>query len=501
MIKKFLAITLVLLMILPTVISCSKLPFFNKETESSGENDSNATSDVTESDTDDLYDSKGYLKDSLPELDYGGYEFDILGWDGYSNDFWVEDTTEDVIVSSLYNRNKAVEARLKVKINATFIPGNYANQSEFVAYVINTAFAGGDNEFDLVGSYSMCGGSLAMNGMITNLYELDYLDFEKPWWSDSLIEGSKIGDKLYFATGDLANSYIYALHFLAVNLNMLETLKLDDPRQMVKDGTWTLEKMIEMTKGVGSEQDQEEGKTAGDIYGYSYYSGVEADAWMAASGMRMSEKNANGVMQLSEDFLGNKTHTLITRVATQRHNTNDWYDKADKAVFNGGKALFGGVAGEAMPVLNKVAFKYGVLPYPKVTSEQDGYYSLLGFTYTNFSIPTNVSDPDMSAAVLECMNSQAYRSSAPTLYEMVFKSRFSTSPLDAEMYDYIRAGAYTDSTRIFHSVFESSYGWKGTPTGIFRTAINGNSSTWMSDVEEIKYGINMMLTNISTSTD
>ena len=107
----------------------------------------------------------------------------------------------------------------------------------------------------------------------------------------------------------------------------------------------------------------------------------------------------------------------------------------------------------------------------------------------------------MSAAVLECMNSEAYRSSSPVLYQTVFKSRFANDPIDAEMYDIIKSNAYVDATRVFHSIFESSYGWDGTPVGKFRNAIGDNSNTWMSDMENIKRNINQMLANISSSVN
>ena len=97
------------------------------------------------------------------------------------------------------------------------------------------------------------------------------------------------------------------------------------------------------------------------------------------------------------------------------------------------------------------------------------------------------------------MNSQAYRSSAPALYQTVFKSRFANEPIDAEMFDIIKANAYVDAARIFHSVFENSYTWRGTPVGVFRSAINLNSTTWMSEIEAIEDNINMMFENISSS--
>ena len=144
----------------------------------------------------------------------------------------------------------------------------------------------------------------------------------------------------------------------------------------------------------------------------------------------------------------------------------------------GGKSLFMGVSGEAMNEFKNVSFKYGVLPYPMVSPDQDGYYTLLGFAYTTFSIPNNVTDPDLSAAVLECMNSEAYRYSSPILYQTVFKSRFANEAIDEEMFDIIKANTYVDATRVFHSIFEASYGWKGTPVGMFRSEINTNTGTW-----------------------
>lgn len=494
MVKKILALLLALLMLMSVTVACSKND--GEADESSSESQS-----VDVSGSEDLYDENGYLKDELPELDYGGYEFDMLGWSSpYRDDFWVaEPSLTSVVETSVYNRNETVEERLNVTLEATYIAGDYNHQSEFISYVTNTAYSGADNEFDLICSYSMCGATLAMNGITCNLYDLEYLDFDKPWWPEKVVERSEMGGSLYFVTGDAANSYLYALNILSVNLNMLDELHLDDPREMVKNGTWTLEKMIEMTKDVGKEADGETGKTAGDIYGYSYYSIVQNDCWLAASGMRISEENSDGVLALTEDFMGEKVHTLLTTVATQS-KTGDWYHTHDASIYINGNSLFGGVAIDWLDNINaKAIFKYGVLPFPKVLEGQEEYYTLLGFNYTNFSVPTNAKDPDMSSAVLECMGSEAYRYSTPVLFETVVKSRFSSSPIDQDMFEIIRSGAYVDAARLFHGVMESNFGWRGTPTGLFRSSVTSftDKSTWISDVNGIKYQVNQMLANIS----
>ena len=56
----------------------------------------------------------------------------------------------------------------------------------------------GDGANDIVAGYSMCGATLANSRLLLDLMELDYLDFEKPWWPDSLIKEATCGGKLYF---------------------------------------------------------------------------------------------------------------------------------------------------------------------------------------------------------------------------------------------------------------------------------------------------------------
>ena len=487
MIKKILAILLVVMMLLPMVISCSK--------DKGDQTESDSVS--ADSSGEEQYDENGYLKDSLPELDYDDYEFKILAWDVYAarGDFHIETATGELVPDSIYKRNVAVQDRLNIKLQVDTISGNYDSQNDFVAQVLNISMAGGSHEYDLLGSYSMAAGTLAMNNLICDLYSLEYADFEKPWWSQSLIDGSELNGKLYFATGDLAHSYIYMLHFLAVNLDMIDSLDLEDPRELVKSGAWTLDKMIEMTKNVGAELDGVEGQSGGDRFGYAAYSGVDGDNWLAASNIHITDEDQNGVLMLSEEFAGQKTHDLLSKVNSWYWNSGDCYNKYDKTPILNGNTLFGGVAGELMYQMNeKTSYRYGILPYPKLSADQSGHSSLLGFAYTMFSIPNNAKDVDMSSAVLECMNSQAYRTSCPDLYEKVFKSRFATDPIDAEMFDMIRAGAYVDAARIFASSFGSV---NSGPVGMFRSAVTGNKTDWMSNIGEHKTAVNNTLRSIS----
>ena len=452
----------------------------------------------TEDDISDLYDENGYLKDTVPELDFDGYEFKMLGWNsGYDSDFYAEVDVGDTIIDAVYYRNESVKKRLNVEFTANLIDGNNAYQAAFMTAATSAILGSGISEYDLIGSYSMCGGTLATQGLVCDLNTLDYLDFNNPWWSKSLVEMSTIKDKLYFVTGDLSNAYLYNLYCMVVNKNLVAEYELPDPRKMVENGTWTLDVMMEMTKNVGSDEDEIAGKSEGDRFGFVSYGAVHMDCFLAASGVRMADEDNNGLIQLTEDFTGQKMHDLVTELNTWLHDGNDCAFSSEFGYKNirNGNALFGAVAFSTIDDFQEATWEYALLPYPKVYEEQESYYTNLGFAYTNFSIPITVSDPDRSAAVLECINSEAHRTSTPILYEKVLKSRYSNDVLDKKMYDIIREGVYVDVNRIF----SSSFVWSESAVALFRNSLTGNNSNWISTIGGKKDSINGILASISNS--
>ena len=443
------------------------------------------------------YDANGYLKDTLsPDLNFGGYKFNTLGWNTSLPDFYVEMDTGDTVVDTIYYRNLAVEERLGITISANLINGDNSNQAPFVEHAMAAIQAGGDCEYDMIGCYSMCGGTLATRGALVDLATLDHLNFDMPWWSDSLIEMSTINDKLFFVSGDAANSLIYNLYFLIYNHNLGESLGLSDPRPLVLDGTWTIDKLIEMTANTYVDAGAT-GPTVEDTYGYVNYGQVHMDCFIAASGIRMSAPNADGVIQLTEDFMGEKTHALITKLNSWIWETGDcWYNTTDGyKVITDNRALFGAVAGSTITGLRDKDMSYGIVPYPKMYADQEQYYTNLGFAYTNFCIPASVQDANMSAAVLEALGSESHRSSAPALFENCMKSRWAADNIDGQMYDIIKGNLYIDSTRIF----SSSFTWSSGAVALFRNSLTGNDSNWTAKIKSASRNINKVFEGISQS--
>jgi hypothetical protein len=276
----------------------------------------------------------------------------------------------------------------------------------------------------------------------------------------------------------------------------LTKYNLDDPRQLVIDGKWTLEELHKLTLNIGSGMDNETGKTEGDIYGLVCPTDVYSEAFVIGSGIKISAENSSGLLQLTDDYTGNKMHTLLSDLAA-KFNSNDWLlEGASTAALKGGNSLFGVIEMSMCGTLAQGSWAFSPLPLPKYNTDQTDYYTNIGFTYTAFCIPNAAKDPDMSAAVLECMNSEAYRSSAVTLFETMMKGRFSQDPVDVQMYEIIKSSVYVDMARVFSNSFSD---WSNNPTGAIRRYFQAKKGDWMSTMASIKGGINKTLEQIDNA--
>ncbi len=442
--------------------------------------------------TEDLYDENGLLKDDLPESMNFDSDVNVLGWKTSRNEFFVEELSNDRVNDSIYVRNQNVSKRLGVKLNFTIIPGDNTNKDAFVTQA-EAAMSAGTSEYDIIGCYSMCAGVLAQRGLLTDLYDLEYMNTEKPWWPESLIRSSEINGKLYFATGDISNEFLYNLYFLVVNNNMASALKLEDPRALASKNQWTLEKMMEMCRATYSE-------TAGaqqETYGLVIFQQVHIDPLLAASGIHMTKWNESGNIVLSDDFKGEKMVDLVSRLGDWVHNNKEIkYDTKDGYNdIKAGKALFGTVAGSTIISLRDVDWVYGILPYPMIDESMGGYCTNVGFAYTNYCVPVNARNKDMSGAVIEALASESYRLTSPTLFDVVFKSVYSKDPLDAQMYDIIKSNIYVDMARLYSGNFT----WANSAVALFRNSIINHDKSWTSKIAANEDYINGVFAEISES--
>lgn len=217
-------------------------------------------------------DENGYEIDDLPsDLNFGNEKVTILAWSDYTMQEFESpsDTlTADIVDDSLFERNATVEERLGIELNYVYEKGNADHMTEFIQKVEADTV---DKAYDYIAGYSRVAPKLGINGRLVDLNELDYINTSKPWWPTSLVEQSTINDKLYFCSGDISTNLLWFMEATFYNKALIEQYNLEDPYELVKSGSWTMDKLFEMCEGKGELGDDNK-KTLDDIYGMALYS-------------------------------------------------------------------------------------------------------------------------------------------------------------------------------------------------------------------------------------
>lgn len=427
-----------------------------------------------------------YVNDDLPDsLNYGNGQFDFLAWTQSTVEYFSE-PEGDNINNAVYTRNMAVEERLGVKLNFTVRDGNSSTFNEFCTTASNSILSN-TGEFDAIACYSRSAGVLTSKGVLVNLLETEHLNFEKPWWPESLLANNTIGDKLYFMSGDIATSLIYQLTFLIVNCDLLSDLSLENPQSLVGSGEWTVDKLIAMCKDSYADLDTDGKKSVGDRLGLVISNHPLMDLFFIGSGITYVNTGTDGSMVLSDSYFTDKTYTLIDKLNALLWETDDAmysrdFNKTNMAV---GNSLFYDLIGSTLASyeFRNAEFEYSILPAPKYDAAQENYYTAIGFVHSMYCIPTDAENRDKSSAVMECMASESYRTVTPALFDTAFKYKYANSPLDADMFEIIRSGVVFDIGRAF---FDALGGDATSPIRTLRQQLEGNINNLASSGSKYK---------------
>lgn len=90
-------------------------------------------------------------RDDLPDMDFGGAEFNILCRTEWSYEFDAEQDG-DVVNDAVYARNRAVEERFGVKFNYHAVDGGWALQDTFLNALTSSVLSG-DQAYDMVAGF------------------------------------------------------------------------------------------------------------------------------------------------------------------------------------------------------------------------------------------------------------------------------------------------------------------------------------------------------------
>lgn len=431
------------------------------------------------------------LVDSLPDdLNYNDTDITIIsryreGWT--SGEIAVKGLISEPVNDAVYERNKATEARLGVRIVS--IEDNDNNPSVVVDKVAK-AVKTGTHEYDILAAACYVAVNESLNGTFANLRNMEYLDFEKPWWSQGFNDVVEYHGAQYAVTGDVVLS-LYRFAFVTIfNKYLFDEVNQPYLYESVDNRTWTLDKQISLVpvfhrdNGNGKQDEQ------GDIYGLVTTPNISVDPYWSACVVDIIRKNGEGdyelVFQSSKLFdVCEKTLALFygcgdATYAIANYGLDDEQNDI-RDMFADGYSAMATVRIlelEAGSIRN-MEQEFGVVPMPMFDEAQGFYRTLLHDQFTVLSVPTTVrgKDLDMVSAVMESLASYSYKTVRPAYYETTLRTKIAQDPQSAEMFDviidniYIDAGIiYTNALSTFHDRFRQIMkGKNNTVTSQYKT--------------------------------
>ncbi len=417
-----------------------------------------------------------YIADNLPgDLDYEGKTITLLWMKDGKN--FSDALDGDVVNDALYTRDRKVEDRLNVTIKNVEEVYTWASKDTYLNLIKSSVLAG-DNAYDIVSGQYATMPSLITEGVYYNLMTVEYLDLDKPWWVQGLIEETTINDRLYLVSGDITIQTISNISCLFFNKNLLADYNIEDPYDVVHNGDWTYDYFKNLLINMYSDLNGNGSVDNDDSFGLIVPSGNYITPYIQAFNIKITTLDSEGYPVLS--YGDEKTADVVTELCSLLHDTNYAMIGDDNTaqelidIYYQNRSAFLSHTLQYAVALKNNESDFGVLPHPKYNEEQTEYYTALNEGNTLLGIVSSCTDTSMVSAVMECLASESYRQVSPAYYETALKVKYSRDNETARMYDTIRAGV------IFN--FGSIYGfYMNQINTTFKGAIMSNNTNWMSN--------------------
>lgn len=424
----------------------------------------------------------------LPVADYSGRTYTVLYRDipEYRAEWVAEgEETGQVIGSAVYSRNAAVEDRYGVYLDfetgrapAQAVAGDFENN--FQAKIDKTV-AVGDDVYQLAAGYTYRLATVSTQGNFLNWYAMPNMDLNADWWSTDFFTYATYKGCCYIGAGPLSLTHMKASACIYFNVSQLDEYIPDGTAkvfQQVRDGTWTIDRLMEYAKEctpevVGSEEQK---------YGFSCDQNQCTDAFIYAFDMKITSYDAEGTPKLKAINQSNPLVDVYDKlkafiesdsyysVKTDLKNTDpDLYSDGMVGLFKAGRTVFAaGILDRASGIRTGYPdIEYGILPYPKWNEDQDRYYTYKTDSHTSFAIPKSVKDKEFVGTITEAMAYYSNKYVKDALYNVVLKYRDATDAESSHCVDLILDGGRYD----FSNIYAGAWGDQQSPAHLLRQCL------------------------------
>ena len=439
---------------------------------------------------------------SVPDdLKFEGEKFTVLcrednAFGSFLYEIEADENETDIVNQAVYDRNLRVEERFGIDYIAHAIPGHWNQKDDFINTMRNSILSG-SQAFDLIMSQQAYLCDLGLSELYLNLYDVPYVsdDINNPYFFQDNVKELTVNDKLYFLVGDYSLTYWEYLYVMYFNKEIAANQNIEDIYQLVRDGKWTIDKCIEMAKGVYRDLDGNGYVNDEDMFGYITEIPNTTDAFFSHFDVQATRKDENGevVVDLDQGKMVSILEKIIEFFATDDvHSITSTSGIADEhpldRIFTENRTLFYPERLDRAQRYRSMETDFGIVPYPKWDELQGGYYTQSQGGYSAAVIPIDVKNPEMSGAVLDVISALSYDFVTPAYYEKALKSKFARDEESGDMLDIIREGVKINLGFYYYSELGTG--------GIFRLLIAQENSNFASYYAANKKGFDRNLKKI-----
>ena len=415
-----------------------------------------------------------YVDSLASDYDFSGQTFTWIGGGSQAPEDLIE--TGDILNDALYYRHRDIEEKFQVTFT-NYIPESVDGEEyNPIVHEVRRDILAGTNKFNAgYGIAPAVCQPLFQNGCLTDVSGFEGIDLDREWWTPTLRETYALGGGVYFLNGDIVTSNYTDAHVVLFNKQIADEYGINEMYSLVKDGSWTFDKMFELASYIPTNENEE------GAYRYATPDGM---AVLYASGYPVIEFDAEGTPYVQENLsaelssladkysavFGDNTQTAHAKVMTtdtpEVFKDKYGFEDADE-MFSDDMVLFYFTVTSSAIDLRSEDVVFGILPMPKGSADQDDYITY-GEPWLNFNVfvPKSGNDQEMTGVILEAMAALGRKYLRPAYYDSLLKSRNTYDAdsfemldiiFESKVYDVTCFGDYSFSyTNVLNSAIEES---------------------------------------------
>ncbi len=373
----------------------------------------------------------GDLVPSIPEnLTFEGNTFTILS--GTYNDFCFigsEASDGEVVNDARRTMMNNTAERFNIEVKEASVGVFDLNMT------LNTLVSSGDTTYSIVNHLDRFAISAMTAGYLRPFDDLKYVDLSTPWWNPDITGQLLVGDTHYLASS-AASVMMYAdtmVMWINTTLATAYDIDVSEIYDAVRNGTWTMDQMMEYASLVTGEVNGDNTMDGNDRYGFfPLDTNLTGTTLITAGGMQSISREGE---RFSVNWADERYLELAENAYEIMHSDDTFLSdtRAVADMFTESRALF--MSDLFHRGANKVANMkddYTCVPIPKYSADQEKY-TCANYDIMFFCVPKFVDDMEFTGAVVDWLSYEGLTNVKDAYIESTMKNKKSLTPEMREM--------------------------------------------------------------------